>query len=207
MAWKRKEENSEYNEVRRMVRSTRIPILTLDNKWHELFPDYKKTNRIKELERQLNELLKKQGKMTDDRKEMKKLKQKLMEEIISNMSEEGGEIGRFKQKKQEKSQKMILDINDKLEQYEEELDEIPDKIKKVNEELLIESIRIWHTEMEHNREEIEALNNWILDAREKLKTNILRKQDMETQNSAMYSYMHNLLGAKLMEQVDLTNKK
>ena len=102
---------------------------------------------------------------------------------------------------------MILDINDKLEQYEEELDEIPDKIKRVNEELLIESIRIWHTEMEHNREEIEALNNWILDAREKLKANILRKQDMETQNSAMYSYMHNLLGAKLMEQVDLTNKK
>ncbi len=207
MAWKKKEENSEYNEVRRMVRSTRIPILTLDNKWHELFPDYKKTNRIKELERQLNELLKKQGKMTDDRKEMKKLKQKLMEEIISNMSEEGGEIGRLKQKKQEKSQKMILDINDKLEQYEEELDEIPNKIKRVNEELLIESIRIWHTEMEHNREEIEALNNWILDAREKLKANILRKQDMETQNSAMYSYMHNLLGAKLMEQVDLTNKK
>ena len=110
MAWKKKEENSEYSEVRRMIRSTRIPILTLDNRWHELFPDYKKTNRIKELERQLNELLKKQGKMTDDRKEMKKLKQKLMEEIISNMSEEGGEIGRFKQKKQEKSQKMILDI-------------------------------------------------------------------------------------------------
>ena len=139
MAWKKKEENSEYNEVRRMVRSTRIPILTLDNRWHELFPDYKKTNRIKELERQLNELLKKQGKMTDDRKEMKKLKQKLMEEIISNMSEEGGEIGRFKQKKQEKSQKMILDINDKLEQCEEELDEIPDRIKRVNEELLIVS--------------------------------------------------------------------
>lgn len=207
MAWKKKEENSEYNEVRRMVRSTRIPILILDKRWHELFPDYKKTNRIKELERQLNELLKKQGKMTDDRKEMKKLKQKLMEEIISNMSEEGGEIGRLKQKKQEKSQKMILDINDKLEQYEEELDEIPEKIKRVNEELLIESIRIWNTEMENNREEIEALNNWILDAREKLKANILRKQDMETQNSAMYSYMHNLLGAKLMEQVDLTNKK
>lgn len=207
MGWRKKKQVSEYDEVRRMVRSTRIPILVLDNKWHELFPDYKKTSKIKELERQLNELLKKQGKITDESKEMKKLKQKLMEEIISNISEEGGEVGRFKQKKQEKSQKMILDINNKLEKYEKELDEIPNKIKRVNEDLLIESIHIWHTEMEHNRGEIEALNQWILDAREKLKSNILRKQDMETQNSVMYSYMHNLLGAQLMEQVDLTNKK
>ncbi len=207
MAWKKKEEVSEYTEVRRMIRNSKIPILTLDNRWHELFPDYKKTSRIKELEHQVNDLLKKQGKITDDRKEMKKLKQKLMEEIISNISEEGGEVGRFKQKKQEKSQKLILEINDKLEQCEEELDEIPDKLKRVNEELLIESLKVWHTEMEENRQEIEALNNWILDAREKLKTNILRKQDMETRNSAMYSYMHNLLGAKLMEQVDLNNKK
>ena len=80
-------------------------------------------------------------------------------------------------------------------------------MEKVNEDLLIESIHMWHTEMEHNRGEIEALTQWIVDAREKLKANILRKQDMETQNNAMYSYMHNLLGAKLMEQVDVTNKK
>ena len=207
MGWRKKEQVSEYEEVRRIVRSMRVPILILDNKWHELFPDYKKTSRIKELERQLNELLKKQGKITDESKEMKKLKQKLMEDIISNITEEGGEVGRFKQRKQEKSQKMILDINNKLEKYEEELDEIPNRIKKINEDLLIESIHLWHTEMENNRGEIEMLNQWILDAREKLKANILRKQDMETQNSMMYSYMHDLLGAKLMEQVDLTNKK
>lgn len=207
MVWKKKEELPQDNEIRRIIRNSKIPILTLDSRWHELFPDYRKTSRIKELERQINELLKKQGKITDDRKEMKKLKQRLMEEIIFNISEEGGETGRLKQKKQEKSQKLILEINEKLENCEEELNALPDKLKRANEELLIESLRIWHNEMEANNEEIEALTNWILDAREKLKENILRKQDMEARNTAMYSYMHNLLGAKLMEKVDSKRNK
>lgn len=207
MVWKKKEEIQEDNEIRRIIRNSKIPILTLDGSWHELFPDYRKTGKIKELERQINELLKRQGKMNDDRKEMKKLKQRLMEEIIFNISEEGGEVGQLKQKKQEKSQKLILEINDKLEQCEEELDDIPEKLKRINEELLLESLRIWNEEMDHNNEEIEAINEWILDAREKLKENILRKQDMEARNAAMYSYMHNLLGAKLMEQVDLKHNK
>ena len=207
MGWKKKEVPSEDNELRRIIRNSNVPILILDSRWHELFPEFRKTNRIKELERMINELLKKQGKVSDDRKEMKKLKQRLMEEIISNMSEEGGERGRQKQKKQEKSQKMILEINQKLEESERELDSLPEKIKRVNEELLVESLRIWKKEMDENNEQIEAIEAWIVDAREKLKENILRKQDMETRNTEMYSYMHNILGARLMEQVDLRHDK
>lgn len=207
MGWKKKEASSEDMEIRRIIRNSNVPILTLDSRWHELFPDFRKTNRIKELERLINDLLKKQGKATDDRKEMKKLKQRLMEEIIFNISEEGGEKGRLKQKKQEKSQKLILEINQKLEECEEELDGLPEKIKRANEELLVESLRVWNEEMDANNEQIEAINAWIIDAREKLKENILRKQDMETRNAAMYSYMHNLLGVKLMEQVDLRRDK
>lgn len=207
MGWKKKEVPAEDNELRRVIRNSNVPILILDGRWHELFPDFRKTNRIKELERIINELLKKQGKVADDRKEMKKLKQRLMEEIISNMGEEGGEAGRLKQKKQEKSQKMILEINQKLQESEEELDALPEKIKRANEELLIESIRVWKEEMDSNSEQIEAIEAWILNAREKLKENILRKQDMETRNTEMYSYMHNLLGARLMEQVDLRHDK
>ena len=64
---------AEDNELRRVIRNSNVPILILDGRWHELFPDFRKTNRIKELERIINELLRKQGKIADDRKEMKKL--------------------------------------------------------------------------------------------------------------------------------------
>ena len=132
MAWKKKQVSPpEDNELRRVLRNTNIPILTLDSRWHELFPEFRKTNRIKELERMINDMLKKQGKISDERKEMKKLKQRMMEEIISNMSEDNGEVGRLKHKKQEKSQKMILEINQKLEESEAELDALPEKIKRV----------------------------------------------------------------------------
>lgn len=207
MAWRKKEELPEDIEIRRIVKSSRVPILILDNQWHELFPDYKKTAKIRELEKQINELLKRQGKITEERKEMKKLKQRLMGEIISNISEDAGETGRFKQKKQEKSQKLILEINEKLQESEEELDSIPGRIERTNQELLVESLRIWHNELEENTQQIEMIDAWITDAREKLKENILRKQDMEDRNDAMYSYMHNLLGAKLMEQIDVTRNK
>ena len=109
MAWKKKQVSPpEDNELRRVLRNTNIPILTLDSRWHELFPEFRKTNRIKELERMINDMLKKQGKISDERKEMKKLKQRMMEEIISNMSEDNGEVGRLKHKKQEKSRQNIM---------------------------------------------------------------------------------------------------
>lgn len=202
MGWKKKEEPLEDTELRRIIHNSKIPILTLDGRWHELFPEYRKTARIKELEQRINDFLKRQGKLTDDRKEMKKLKQRLMEEIIFNITEENSEKSRLKHKKQEKSQQLILEINEKLEESEKELNTIPEHIKRTNEELLLESLRIWNAEMDANHEEIENINAWVLEAREKLKENILRKQDMEARNAAMYSYMHNLLGAKLMEQVD-----
>ena len=40
----------------------RIPVLTLDSKWHQLFTQAKPDRRIRRLEEKLNDLLKRQGK-------------------------------------------------------------------------------------------------------------------------------------------------
>lgn len=203
MVWRKKEEESELNrDIMAMISRCNIPVLTLDERWHGLFPEHKKTQKIRELEKNLNNLIKHQGKINDDKKEMKKLKHRLMEGIISNMGESEGEAGLLKQKKQEKSQKLIKEINVKLAQSEDEENLLPYKIKQANEELLIESLKIWYKELDSNREEINALTEWIADAREKLKVNILRKQDMEMENNSIYSYMHSLLGAGVMQALD-----
>ena len=54
----------------------KIPILTLDNKWHKLFTQKKPDKKLRRLEEELNELLKKQGKLTSEIKDIKKLKKK-----------------------------------------------------------------------------------------------------------------------------------
>ena len=66
------------------IQSKKIPVLTLDNKWHQLFTQTGITKEIKQLEKQLNDLLKKQGKMTTELKDLKKIKSNLMSEIMSS---------------------------------------------------------------------------------------------------------------------------
>ena len=65
----------------------KIPILTLDNKWHQLFDKTEADSNIKKLENRLNELIKRQGKINTETKELKKLKKKLMQEIVENAEE------------------------------------------------------------------------------------------------------------------------
>ena len=56
-----------------------IPILTLDNTWHRLFTQTEPTPAIKALEEELNGLLKEQGKINSDSKDIKALKKRLMD--------------------------------------------------------------------------------------------------------------------------------
>ena len=50
----------------------RIPVLTLDSKWHQLFTQAKPDRRIRRLEEKLNDLLKRQGKANTEVKEIRK---------------------------------------------------------------------------------------------------------------------------------------
>ena len=56
------------------LKGKKVPILTLDQKWHRLFAIHGKPEAVKELESELNELLKRQGKLNNDLKELKKKK-------------------------------------------------------------------------------------------------------------------------------------
>ena len=48
----------------------KIPILTLDGKWHQLFNQTQPDKRIKRLEEKLNDLLKRQGKANTEIKDI-----------------------------------------------------------------------------------------------------------------------------------------
>lgn len=180
----------------------KIPILTLDARWHELFPEEAKTSRIKDLEQRVNQLLKKQGKLVNDIKDMKKLKNSLMNEIVVNMDFGSDILGKAKEKKLDKNKQYINELNKKIDQAMEELSEIPYKIKEVNEDLMVESMNICYDHLRENKAEIIKIAAWIGEIREELKNKILMKQDMEIMNTQIYTYMHDLLGAELMEVFD-----
>ncbi|MFU0826845.1 MAG: Plasmid recombination enzyme [Lachnoclostridium sp.] len=191
--------NINYDKI---FKGKKVPILTLDERWHEIFPEYDKPAHIEEIEKKLNKLIKKQGKLITDLNEMKKLKMKLMQDIVNNMDVSDTEIGRVKAKKLDRNQKLIKEINEKITYIEDELEKLPYQIKTVNEKLIVESAKVCYARLNRNNEKVSEISRWVEKARKELKEKILEKQDMEMKNTAIYSYMHDVLGPELLQELD-----
>ena len=168
-----------------------------------LFPEEKKTATIRRLEENVNALLKKQGKLIQEAKALKKLKRDFMQKIVSNMQEADSEKKEeARLRKLEQSQRYIKEINDKLAISDDQLEAIPGAIRKANEDLLKASFEICYEELKNNRIQIDELDDWINKTKGLLTEKIIIKQDLEKYNSDMYSYMHDILGAEMMEVFD-----
>ncbi len=199
---KRKKNNTA--EIQKQLSGKKVPILTLDQKWHELFPDYIKPANIKELEDRLNNLLKLQGKLVTDLKGLKEIKPKLMQEILENMDTDESKAGKLKAKKLEQNQKLIKDISSRIAKAEDELIELPYEIKEVNEQLMIESAKFCYNRIKTNKKLIDEIAEWISKIRDELKEKLLKKQEMEESNTKVYAYLHDLLGPEILQQLDET---
>jgi hypothetical protein len=197
-----KKKNISFDKI---VKNRKLPILTIDNRWHELFSEEQKTPEIKELEQKVNDLLKRQGKLVNDIKDMKKLKNNLLKDIMENMDISPDLIGKAKERKLDQNKQFINELNGKIDAAMDELADIPYKIKEVNEELMASSVQSFYDQLESNKEELKKVADWIAGIREELKNKILIKQDLEAKNSKIYSYMHDILGAELMELFDQEN--
>ena len=193
----------EFN-IYEMVHNSKIPILILDNRWQQLFPEEQKPVNIKRLENSLKNAMKKQAKLGSDLKELQALKKKLMSEIMLNMEEVGSDLEKEekRRKKLDKSQKLILDINEKISKCMHETDEVPDEIKRANEALMIASVKLCYEKMGTNAEDIKVISDWIDKMRVELKRQVLIKQEKQETNEKIYSYLHDILGPKYMEMFD-----
>lgn len=189
-------------DLTEIFRNKKIPILTLDERWLALFPEQEMTVGMKQLRDRVNTLLKKQGKTVDDIKNLKRVKKKLMQEIVENMEVDDSFLGKIKGKKLEKNQKLILDIKDELIEREDQLAELPYEIRNANAELMNASAIICYNKLENNNRQVKQLEENIANMRIQLKEMILKKQDLETETNEIYTYMHDVLGAKTMEFLD-----
>ena len=189
MADRRRRRKAQAEDAERALRymqalqGKKIPLLTLDAKWHALFPDFRKTREIKRLEKELNRLIEKQGQTANDLLDYKKAKKVLMQNVIDNMTDGHEFDSPIRVRKQEKNKQLIEEINDKIAKAKEDKFQFP-------------------AELSENTERIEQAEAEITALREQLKNTILHKQDMEMRNTEVYKYMHNLLGPDVVEIFD-----
>lgn len=181
------------------LKGKRIPILTLDNKWHRLFTMMEPDRELKRLEEQLNTLLKRQGKWNTESKSIHKIKKKLMEEIVQLMENEDP----ASLKKIDENKRLIEECNEKLEEYKSNLLEIPSQIEEANYELMLRTMELCYDILQENTKDIDEIGAWITNVRIELKKNIVRKQEKEAKNNQLYSYMHDIFGADVVEIFDV----
>lgn len=184
------------------LRGKKIPILTLDNKWYRLLTEDNRA-KVSEMEGQLNELLKRQGKLNGEIKEIKKLKKKLMGEIVALADEAEQDPNKELTQKIEQSKKMVEECNERMEGYQDELMELPRQIEQVNFQLMLATMDCCYDTMQENMGEIQEISDWVTQIRVELKKRLIKKQEMEQRNHAIYSYMHDVFGAEVIEIFDM----
>lgn len=177
----------------------KIPILTLDNKWHRLFTMMEPDKELKRLEEQLNSLLKLQGKLNTESKSIKKIKKRLIDEIVQLMEKND----KASNKKVEENKRLIEECNEKLAEYQDRLLDIPKEIDQANYALMLRTMEMCYEVLEVNAKEIDEIGEWIKQVRIELKKNIIRKQEKEIKTYELYSFMHDIFGADVVEIFDV----
>lgn len=190
-------------EFQKALQGKKVPVLILDQKWHRLFAIHGKTDEIKLLESELGALLAEQGKLNNELKDLKKLKNKLMDNIVANMDDSNSDVDNdVREKKLEEDKRLIDDINSQIEEKEDTLLELPKQIKEDNDELMLLSMEYFYSKLKVNLKEAKEIEDWINQVRIDLKKNIIRKQNREINNKEIYAYLHDIFGPDIIDIFD-----
>lgn len=182
-----------------------IPLVTLDNKWHQLFTQAQTEIPAEVLrgEAKLNELIKRQGKLNTESKDIRKVKKKLMTEIMEMADLSGGNPDAATEKKMEDNRRLINECNERLEDYARELRLLPEEIAQINHKLMLITMDICYQKIAENTREIDKIEEWVKDIRIEMKKKLIRKAENEQEVFSLYSYMHDIFGAEVIEIFDL----
>ena len=182
----------------------KIPILTLDNKWHQIYTQTDMTPEIKELADQLNALVERDSKLRGETKDIKKLKKKLLGEIVHlrDKAAKSGDSPAIEKEIQDRT-RLISECNDRLDSYSDELKDLSREIYDVDYKLMVETMNVCYERLHDNTEYILELDDWVSKVRVELKKNIIHMQEAEMENYNLYSYMHQIFGPEVMEIFDL----
>ena len=191
----------EKKDFSQLIKAAKIPILILDQKWHQLFLVNGKPEEVEEKEKELNELLQKEARCKQDIKDYKKVKQNLMSGIVAGMDDSSEQ----RTIDVEEKKRLIDEANAKIEALEDELLEIPRQIRETNEELMVMTADYCYDNFRKNTEKINEISAWIKQVRHDLKVNVVKKQNREINTRQMYAYMHDVFGPQATNLFDLQN--
>ena len=177
----------------------KVPILTLDGKWYQLFRNVGMTAEISQKADELNALLRRQGKINTESRQIKAIKKKLLDEMVPLSAQNNSDAAA----KLQEHKKLSDDCNTKLEGYQDEMLDLPEQITEVNIDLMLLTMDSCYDLLKDNNADIKRYQDMIKKMRIELKKDIIKKQDKEIMNREMYSYMHDIFAAEVINLFDM----
>ena len=148
-------------------------------------------------------VLERQGRLTQELKDLKKVKSSLMQNIVEHMDAEEDKETHSRQ--MDENKRLIEEVKEKIAANEDALLEIPKEIQTCNDALMMETMTFCYDRLRTNCKEAEEIAEWIKKVRVELKKNIIRKQNREINNKEIYAYMHDIFGKDIINLFDVQN--
>lgn len=186
----------------KILRKNDISLLILDERWNKLFVSTPKTSAIEHCEQKLKELLKEEARLTAEQKEISASKKHHMDNIMKLTTDVFEKNDEGAKKEMQLSESEIKRINDRSRNIEVQLDDMPERIKKANLELLEQTVNIVYFKIRSSSKRVEELEKLIEESRARLKEYIDEKESLSQVDTDIYSYFHDLLGGEELEKLD-----
>lgn len=185
-----------------VLRKNDISLLILDERWNKLFANTQKTSGIERCEQRLKELLKEEARLTAEHKEITVSKKRHIDNIMKLTTDVFEKKDKGAKKEMQLSENEIKRINDRFRSIEAELDDMPERIKQANVELLEQTVNIVYFKIRSTRKRVEELEKLIEESRGRLIEYIDEKESLSQDDTDIYSYFHDLLGGEELEKLD-----
>jgi predicted nuclease with TOPRIM domain len=185
-----------------ILRKNDISLLILDERWNSLFVNTPKTQGIERCEQKLKELIKEEARLIEEEKEIAISKKHHLDSIMKLTTDVFENEDKDAIKMMQLSEAEIKRIKDRSDEIKSELEEMPERKKKANLELLEHTINAVYYKIRSSGKRVEELKKLIEETKEKLKEYIDEKESLSQDNVDIYSYFHDLLGAEELERLD-----
>ena len=123
--------------------------------------------------------------------------------VVKESLDGGVTFVQLREKKLDEDKRLIDETNQKMEENEDELLEIPRQIRDVNRKLMLQSMGYFYEKIRVNKKESDDIDAWINQVRVDLKKNIIRKQNRDINNREIYAYLHDIFGPSTLDLFDI----
>ena len=184
-----------------ILKNKKLPIVLLDPLWH-IVRENIQSDIIKEKEKELQELLKEQGKLNNDYREYGIVKQNFLKDILNLSGEIATSTDTDTAAQLAKLHKSTVSVNEKLEQIEKRLQNIEEEIQTSNTSIVQEMSAIGYEYIDECKKREIDLENEIAQLREEMLIKTNEKKVCEKVKKDVYNYLHSIIGKEQIEIID-----